>query len=235
MSIPRGEIDLNLEAWKQNRINWYNEQMEKGNIVNWKLFKDPEDPTKGVFYNSIIGWAAAEVNVVKLEAYGLARYYNIVSPGSSSALEAILKEAQQKRQPVFGYYWSPNAPMGAYDWHILEEPPYTDKCWEDIVAAVEDESLRPIDRACAYESFPMDKIAHKNLLKKVPDVVKMLRKMMVGLEPLNKTLAWAKENEIQDWQEATIYYLQEYEDRWKTWVTSGAYKKIKKALKEASS
>jgi len=266
-SMSKGEIDLNMEMWQQNWIDWYNEQIEQGNIVNlgmtfeagpqffiipkwvaeqytiktvfdmkdhWELFKDPEDPTKGVFYNGVVGWGCTEINVVKLEAYGLTRYYNMVSPGSVAALDAALERGQVNRQLVFGYYWAPTALMGVYDWYILEEPPYTDECWGRILAAVEDKSLRPLRRACAYQTAPIVKVAHKGLLKKAPDVVEMLKKMIVGLEPLNKTLAWVKQNGVQDWEKAAIYYLQKYEDRWKTWVTPKAYEKIKKAIRETS-
>ncbi len=85
--IEKGEIDLNLEMWQQNFMDWYNEQIEKRNIVNlgmtyedssqffiipkwvaeeyniktvfdmkdhWELFRDPEDPSKGLVYNGII-------------------------------------------------------------------------------------------------------------------------------------------------------------------------------------
>ena len=266
-ALPKGEIDLQMEGWQQNRLDWYNENIENGNIVNlgmtyeagpqffiipnwvaeeykiktvfdmkdhWELFKDPQDPTKGAFYNGISGWAATDINVVKLEAYGLTRYYNSVLPGSSDALEAALARAQLNRQPVFGYYWAPTALMGAYDWYVLEEPPYTTECWEQITAARDDENLRPIDQACAYESVPIDKIAHSGLLKKAPDVVEMLKKMVVGLEPLNETLAWAEENDVQDWEAVAIHYLQNYKGRWETWVTPEVYERIEKALQEAS-
>jgi ABC-type proline/glycine betaine transport system substrate-binding protein len=83
--------------------------------------------------------------------------------------------------------------------------------------------------------MPIDKLAHKDLLGKAPDVVEMLRKMNVGFDPLNDTLAWANENEVEDWEETGIYYLQNYEDRWRTWVTDEAYERIKQALEEASS
>lgn len=266
-AIQKGEIDLNMETWRQSRIDWYDGQIKKGNIVNlgiiyeaspqfwiiprwvaeqwkiktvfdmkdhWELFKDPRDLSKGVFYNCISGWRCRGYNVVKLEAYGLTRYYNSVTPLSAPALEAALARAQMNHQPVFGYFWAPNALMGIYDWHILEEPPYTGQCWEKITAASKDKSLRPIDRACAYQTFPIDKIACKGLLEKAPDVVEMLRKMVVGLEPLNKTLAWAKGSDVQDWHEAAIYYLRNYKNRWKTWVTPEAYEKIEKALEGAS-
>jgi len=83
-------------------------------------------------------------------------------------------------------------------------------------------------------ALAIDKVAHRGLLENAPDVVEMLRRMLVGLEPLSETLAWAKENNVEDWEEAAIYYLQNYEERWETWVTPEAYERIKKALEEAS-
>ena len=58
--------------------------------------------------------------------------------------------------------------------------------------------------------------------------------MIVGLEPINETLAWARENDVEDWEEASTYYLHTYEDRWETWVTPEAYEEIKEALEEPS-
>jgi len=266
-SIAAGEIHLCMEVWIDNWKAWYDEQIERGNILDmgpiyeggpqfwiiptwvaeqyqietvldmsdhWELFQDSQDPTKGVFYNCIIGWQCNEINEIKLEAYGLTKYYNSISPGSSAALEAALASGQVDHRPVFGYYWSPNTLMGAYDWTILQESPYTEQCWEKIIAAKQDESLRPVEQACAYPVNPIAKIAHKSLLENAPDVVAMLRKMNVGLEPLNETLAWAKENDTQGWEGAAIYYLRNHEDRWRTWVTPQAHETIKKALAETA-
>ncbi len=55
------------------------------------------------------------------------------------------------------------------------------------------------------KQHPKDKLAHSGLKSKAGDVVEMLRKMEVGLEPLNQTVAWAKENGVQDWFEAATY------------------------------
>jgi len=197
---------------------------------HWELVKDPEDPSKGAFLNSMIGWQCTAINVVKMEAYGLTDYYNIVDTGSAGALEAALTGAQMKGDPVFGYYWAPTAIMGAYDWYILEEPEYDAALWDEITAAKDDPSLRPLSEACAYETLPVDKGINPSLRDLAPDVVTMLEKMMVGLQPINVTAAWAKENEVQNWEEAAVYYLNNWEDTWKTWVTDDAYNKIKAAL-----
>jgi glycine betaine/proline transport system substrate-binding protein len=246
-ALPEGRIDLDMEGWQHMYLDWYDEETAKGTIVNlgmtyesgaefymipkwvaeeysiqsvfdmkdhWELFQDPDDPSKGIFHNCLLQWECSEVNKVKLEA--------------------ALARPQDRNQPVFGYYWAPNALMGLYEWHILEEPAYTEECWREVAAASEDESLRPIDQACAFFTIQIDKLVHKGLLKKAPDVEEMLRKMVVGLEPLNDTLAWASENDVQDWEGAAIYYLRTYEDRWRKWVTQEAFEKIKEALEEAS-
>ncbi len=200
---------------------------------HWRLFKDPETPSKGIFYNGIIGWGCNRINAAKLEAYGLTPHYNIVSPPSAAALEAILIRSQKTRQPVFAYGWAPTALMGAHEWRILKEPAYDDECWQEIIMAAEDSGVRPLARACAYKEIPMEKMIHRGMLNKAPDVVEMLKKMQIGLKPLNKVLAWTSENEIRDWRKPALYYLRQYEDEWKTWVTPAAYGKIKAALERA--
>ncbi len=197
---------------------------------HWELFEDPADPGKGNFLNCIIGWQCEAINDVKIEAYGLSEYYNLIAPGSSGVMEAALASAQMKQEPVFGYYWAPTAIMGLYDWYILEEPAYDADVWAQITAAKDDDSLRPLSEACAYETVPIDIGINADLRDKAPDVVEMLEDMMVGVEALNRTAAWAKENEVQDWDEAAIWYFNEYESTWKTWVTDDAYDKIKAAL-----
>ena len=172
---------------------------------------------------------------MKLEAYGLDRYYNAVTP-SLAVLEATLAAAQERRQPVFGYFWSPTALIGKYDWQVLEEPPYTQACGQAIAEAVSRGGAVP-DEACAYESVAIDALAHSGLQHKASDVVEMLQKMNVGLGPLNETLAWAVENGVADagdWERAAVHYLQAFEQRWRTWVTQEAYERIKDALDAAS-
>ena len=200
----------------------------------WELFRDPGDPSKGAFYNCIVGWQCREINTVKLEAYGLDKYYNIISPGSAVALEDILAGHQESKKPVFGYYWAPTALMGAYDWWVLEEPTYTEPCRDLIAAARTDPSVRPINEACAYELFPIDKLVWSGLRGEVPDVWEFFKNMNVGLEPLNETMAWIVENQIEDdWEKAAIHYLRTYMDRAKSWMPEENWERVKEALDKA--
>lgn len=150
---------------------------------HWELFKDPTDPTRGLFYNCPKGSMCAEVNPVKLESYGLHRAFNIVDAVSYGALDDTLISAQLKKDPVFGYYWSPTPLMRQHDWYVLEEPPYSKGCWSTVTAAAEDPSQRPLDQACEYPDPGIQILANSGLEGRAPDVVAMLRQMNVGLEP----------------------------------------------------
>ena len=200
---------------------------------HWELVKDPEDSSKGEFINCPIGWQCAEINRAKIQAYGLDEFFNIKSGGSAAALDAALVGAQKKNQPVFGYYWAPTSIMGAYEWTVLEEPPYNEACWEEVTKGQDDASYTP-KQACAYETLPVDKLVHKGMLDKAPDVVEMLKKMNVGLQPINVTAAYTVDNFEAQWDKAAIYYLQTYEDRWTTWMPADIVKKVKDALADAS-
>ena len=106
---------------------------------HWELFRDPEDPAKGAFINCIIGWQCTEINRAKFEAYGLDQYYNLIHPGSAAALDAALAGAQDRGEPVFGYYRAPTGLMGQYSWYVLEEPEYTAECWDEVMKGREPE------------------------------------------------------------------------------------------------
>jgi len=196
---------------------------------HWELVKDPEDSSKGEFINCPIGWQCAEINRAKIQAYGLDEFFNIKSGGTAGALDAALVGAQKKNKPVFGYYWAPTSIMGAYEWTVLEEPTYTAACWEEVSKGQNDATYTPKE-ACAYETLPVDHAVHKDLLEKAPDVVEMLKKMNVGLQPINVTAAYTVENFEAQWDKAAIHYLRNYEDRWTTWMPDQQAKKVKEAL-----
>ena len=215
---------------------WVAEQYEIRTIFDmqdhWELFRDPQDPSKGVFFNCIIGSQCADVSKVKLEVYGLALYYNPVSPASYAGLEETFARAQERGEPIFGYYWSPSPYIAAYDWYVLEEPTYDADCYQQVVAAANAASPAP-GQACAYATLPIDALAYSGLEGKASDVFEIVQKMDVGLEPLNQTLVWAKEQMIEGWEEAGVFYLRNYEERWRLWVTPEAHEEIQIALEAA--
>lgn len=87
--------------------------------------------------------------------------------------------------------------------------------------------------ACAYDSPPIDKGIWSGLREKAPDVVALFEKMNIGLDPINKTAAWALTNDVDvsdEWEETARYYLETFEDRWTTWMPADKVAKVKEAL-----
>ena len=122
--------------------------------------------------------------------------------------------------------------MGQYSWYVLEEPEYTAECWDEVMKGREDASYTPA-QACAYEARPIDKGMWIGLEDFAPDVMEMLKSMNIGLEPINRTLAWANENGFAqggEWEAVALQYLRSYENRWTTWVTPEAHESITRAM-----
>ncbi len=113
-----------------------------------EVFRDPERPTMGRFYNCVIGWQCELVNTVKLNAYGLVPYYTDFKAGTGVALAASLEGAYLRGEPWVGYYWGPTWVLGQLDLVKLEEPPYDAECWQEFTALVETPSAAT--EACAY-------------------------------------------------------------------------------------
>lgn len=200
---------------------------------HWRIFQDPQDPTKGLFYSCPLGTRCDEINRVLLRAFGLDAYYNVVNPPSMDALERILTRSARERRPVFGYHWTPTRLMWAHDWQILEMPPHSEDCWSQVIGAVQAADPDPIDHGCAYPKRPIDKIAHRSLVERAPQVVDMLDRMTVGLEPLNEIGAWVERSNVDSWDAAAKHYLRQYPDRWHDWLGNEAIERVNRALEAA--
>ncbi|NMC78872.1 MAG: ABC transporter substrate-binding protein [Chloroflexi bacterium] len=199
------------------------------------VFQDPENPDKGLIINCITGWQCAEVNRVKLAAYGLDGDYNLLEPGASAALDAAIAGAYEKGEPVVSYYWEPTWLLGRYDMIQLEEPEYTQACWDELNRALAGEvALEDVgpEAGCAYETVGIHKAAAVTLVERAPEVTAFLEKMNVGTDPLNKTAAYM-EVEGASADEAAIWFLNEYSDRWHEWVPEDVAAKIEQALAAA--
>jgi glycine betaine/proline transport system substrate-binding protein len=203
------------------------EDMKRPEVV--KALADPEDPTKGGFVDCIIGWQCEAINKAKFRAYGLGKYYNMIAPGSSGAMEAAIDGPARRHQPVFAYYWSPTALMGRYDWYIIPEPPYTDACWDEIQKGRDDKNHIP-KMACAYQDYPVTKMVYKTLPQQAPDAVALINKIQVGVDENNKLAAWAKDNNVQDWTRTAVKFLRENEVKWTTWLPANKAQRVKNAL-----
>lgn len=218
---------------------WYAEEKGIETVFDmaqhWQDFVDPEDPSKGIFFNCIFGWTCRDINKVKLKAYGLDRYYNSVAPLSPEALKSIYETANTRRLPVFGYYWEPNAVMTEQSWYILGEPDYSSEVWAQLIEAATNPGEKP-EKACAYNSSGVYKVANSQLEMKAPDIVKMLQKMKIELKLFNELLFTTDEyiDGKRDFDTLARFFMKNYPEHWSSWVSEKAKSNIEKALLTAS-
>lgn len=182
----------------------------------WELFRDPEVPSKGRFYTAPPGWAANDINREKLEAYGLLDTFVAFEPGSDSALVASMVSAYEQGKPWVGYYWEPTWVMGLYDMTLLEEPPYSDECWET-------------DKACAYKRAQVLVSANKRFIEQHPEIEAFLRNYETTLAQNNDFLAYMRREDATA-EEAALYFLRTYEDVWRSWVPEDVAARVLDAL-----
>jgi len=182
----------------------------------WKLFKDPEDPSRGRFFNSVPGWECTKINTKKLKAYGLDKYYNDFITGSDAALNGSMAAAFKKGEPWLGYYWAPTWVLGILDMTPIEEPPYDKKLWDT-------------NYACAYPAVRVNIVVNASLQKRAPEIVEFLKKYETTQAMANKFLAYMREKKA-DTKAAGIWFLKNYEDLWTGWVPADVAKKVKAAL-----
>ncbi len=183
----------------------------------WELFRDPEDPDKGLFYSCLPGWACAQVNDQKFEAYGIKENYNIMQPGSGPALAGSMVTAYKRGKPWLGYYWEPTWVLGKLDMLLLEEPEFDKEVWETT-------------KACAYPAVKCDILVHKSLPEEAPDVAALLKNYETTLDINNRFLAYMQDNKAST-EEAAVWFLETYEDLWTGWVPKDVAARVKAAMK----
>lgn len=182
----------------------------------WQLFKDPENPSKGRFYNSIPGWGCTKINSEKLKAYGLDKTFNDFITGSDAALAGSMAAAVKRGKSWVGYYWEPTWVLGKLDMTRLEEPPYSDECWNK-------------NKGCAYKSVHVNILINNSMLKKAPAVVEMLKKYETTTAMANEFLAYMQDTKGKS-EDGAIWFLKNKENVWTTWVPADVAQKVKAAL-----
>jgi len=187
------------------------------------LFSDPEEPSKGRFLNCPTGWSCERLNTAKLEGYGLDEYYTNFLPGSGAALDAEVASSYLRKQPVLFYYWNPTALMGTYKLLQLEEPAYSDECWDGLT------SSDTKTQACA---FPLGEVVYDVNVKfadQAPDIIEILSKATIPLETINEALAYMAKEKAEP-ADAATWFLKNYAHLWTNWVSTEAAEKINQGL-----
>ncbi|BCG27464.1 ABC transporter [Pseudomonas tohonis] len=170
-----------------------------------ELFRDPEEPSKGRFYNCPAGWTCELENSEMLKDYGLEDKFTNFRPGTGPALDAAVLSSYRRGEPILFYYWSPTPLMGQADLVKLDEKPGVDKRVTIQVG--------------------LSKTFHDE----APELVEMLKKVNLPIDLLNQNLArMAKEKIASD--KLAKAFLKEHPEVWHAWVSEDAAKKVDASL-----
>jgi glycine betaine/proline transport system substrate-binding protein len=193
----------------------------------WEVFQDPEDSNKGRFYDCIAGWECEQVNRAKIEAYGLDEYYNRFLPGSGPALDTSLVTAYERGEPWLGTYWGPTWMFALLDLAMLDEPEYTEECWDEVMEAAAEGTVP--DQACAYPIVPVHVAVHEDFPDLAPDYVEFLENLSMTMDDVSEILFYMHENDV-DADEGAMWFFDEREDLWTEWVPDDVEERVLEAL-----
>ena len=187
------------------------------------LFQTAETGGKARLLSCVVGWDCEGINREQVTGYGLDDHVHVVNPASGEALLDSINDAYQRREPWLGYMWGTANPALLLDLVRLEEPSYSDECWETT-------------KACAYEDSAILIGAHSGLPSEAPDVADFLRKWDFSIEVhLKSVTRWQADNGNASIEDTGLHWLGNNEDAWSGWVTSEAAARIRTALSHIAS
>lgn len=192
-----------------------------------ELFRDPEQPSKGRFYNCVIGWQCELVNRVKLHAYQLTESFTDFQAGTGVALAASLEGAYRRGEAWVGYYWGPTWVLGELDLVMLDEPPYTQECWDAFTALVE--TPERAAEACAYPTSTAVVALGSSFARSAPERVRGFFAAYHGSNRLlSEALAYMHANDVGA-REAAEAFLRTGHETWSQWLDAAAAAAVRAA------
>ncbi len=187
------------------------------------LFEDPEEPGKGRFLNCVIGWQCEVVNTKKLHAYGLEDLYTNVRPGAGAALAAAVESAVLREQPVLFYHWAPTWLLGKYDFVKLEEPPFDQATWDQMMETEEPEV------ATAYPQTRVVVGANAEFAETAPALREFFMNYGTSAEQTSQALAYMRDEDATP-EEAAERFLAEHPEIWQDWVPEAVASQLSEAI-----
>ena len=182
------------------------------------LFRDPEQPDKGRFYNCVIGWYCEGINNVKMVVYGLEDHFTNFRPGTGVALETTMQTAYALGEPWLGYYWEPTGIMGRLDMLRLEEPPYDDACFAHMNAMAEADTPQLATDACDYPIVVAAVGLGSRFADTIPAPIEaFLDALYLPTSTINQLISYIEGEGISS-REAAVRFLREQRETWTAWL-----------------
>ncbi|MFV0294828.1 MAG: ABC transporter substrate-binding protein [Hyphomicrobiaceae bacterium] len=192
------------------------------------VFKDPEEPSKGRFYNCIAGWQCEITNTKKLHAYGLTKDFTNFRPGTGAALSAAVESAIKRKKPILFYYWAPTWLLGKVGKDVvqIQEPAYDEAKWKALQALKDPAKAKD---ATAYPVVKILKGARTDFLEKAPKLKAFLEKYHTTSALVSEALAYMQATGGKP-ADAAEHFLKTKKDLWTKWVPADVAKRVEDSL-----
>ena len=196
-------------------------------IARPDLFPNPENPDRGALVGCPAGWACQIINQNLYKAYGMeAKGWDLIDPGSSAGLDALINKAVNDGDNILSYYWAPTAILGKLPMYMLEPNVGHDKSEWETCTGVADCADPKVN---AWGFSYVETVVTDNFAKEASVGLDYITNRSFGNATLNTLLAWMADNQATG-EEAAIYYLQNNQDDWSGWVSKDVKKAVLAAL-----
>ncbi|MAU87340.1 MAG: ABC transporter substrate-binding protein [Rhodobiaceae bacterium] len=196
-------------------------------IARPDLFPNPENPDRGALVGCPAGWACQIINQNLYKAYGMeAKGWDLIDPGSSAGLDALINKAVNDGDNILSYYWAPTAILGKLPMYMLEPNVDHDKSEWETCTGVADCADPKVN---AWGFSYVETVVTDNFAKEASVGLDYITNRSFGNATLNTLLAWMADNQATG-EEAAIYYLQNNQDDWSGWVSKDVKKAVLAAL-----
>ncbi|WP_295898720.1 ABC transporter substrate-binding protein [uncultured Vibrio sp.] len=199
----------------------------EGVIKHADLFTHPEDDSKSAFYSCPAGWTCQITSEHLFNAMELdSHQFDMVDPGTGAALAATIAKAYEREKPWFGYYWSPTPVLGKYEMIQV-----------DFGSGIDVDEFRSCTtqpdcespKVTMYPPAPVHTVTTESFAQNEPLAYEYFANRGYSNQQMSELLAWMEDNQA-DAEEAMYYFLENYTDTWKSWVSADIAQKVEKAL-----
>ncbi|MGL6257689.1 ABC transporter substrate-binding protein [Vibrio sp. WXL210] len=199
----------------------------EGVIKHKALFKHPESDDKFAFYTCPSGWTCQITAGHLFDALGLeAHDFDIIDPGSGAALAGILAKNYEREQAWFGYYWSPTPILGKYEMVMVDFGSGAD-IDEYRNCTTQPDCQSP--KVTMYPPSPVHTVTTEKFAQQEPAAFEYLSNRGFTNQQMSKILAWM-EDEHADAEDAMYYFLENYPEVWRSWISSEIASKVESAI-----
>jgi glycine betaine/proline transport system substrate-binding protein len=232
--LAKGNLDVILENWghdaekktyidekkvaveggltgNQGVIGWYVPPWmvkKYPDLTSWEalkkyddLFRTPASGAKGQFLAGDPTYVTNDVALV----HNLGLNYKVVYAGSEAALITAFQDAEAKKTPLLGYFYSPQWLLAQTKLVHIDLPPYTPGCDAD-----------PKTVKCDYQPYDLDKIMNKTFAESGSPAVELVKNFEWTNDDQNQVAGDLTAKMTSD--DAAKRWLDAHPEVWRKWL-----------------